>query len=143
MARKIGSRYTAHQILGRGSAGTVRARAEVTGIVDALGLAGDPAFLPAPPTLGTSTLVTASDGLRLRDAAAVDAARSGLGAALDEEKAHGGPGLAATINVVAMDWKWLFIYPEQHIATVNFVQMPVNVPVRCACRCPHRQIPRG
>ena len=29
-----------------------------------------------------------------------------------------------TIQVVALDWKWLFIYPEQGIATVNFVQFP-------------------
>ncbi len=34
-----------------------------------------------------------------------------------------------TIQVVALDWKWLFIYPQQHIATVNFVQFPVNTPV--------------
>ncbi len=33
------------------------------------------------------------------------------------------------IQVIALDWKWLFIYPEQHIATVNFVQFPVNTPV--------------
>ncbi|MBY0379896.1 MAG: cytochrome ubiquinol oxidase subunit II, partial [Burkholderiales bacterium] len=26
-----------------------------------------------------------------------------------------------TIQVVALDWKWLFIYPKQKIATVNFV----------------------
>lgn len=35
-----------------------------------------------------------------------------------------------TIQVVALDWKWLFIYPEQGIATVNFVQFPERVPVR-------------
>ncbi len=29
-----------------------------------------------------------------------------------------------TIQVVALRWKWLFIYPEQKIATVNFVQFP-------------------
>lgn len=34
-----------------------------------------------------------------------------------------------TIQVVALDWKWLFIYPEQNIATVNFVQFPVDTPV--------------
>jgi cytochrome o ubiquinol oxidase subunit II len=34
-----------------------------------------------------------------------------------------------TIEVVALDWKWLFIYPEQHIATVNEIAFPVNVPV--------------
>src|SRR3989344_4177726 len=29
-----------------------------------------------------------------------------------------------------MRWKWLFIYPEQGIATVNFVQIPVNRPIQ-------------
>lgn len=33
------------------------------------------------------------------------------------------------IQVVAMDWKWLFIYPEQEIATINEIAIPVNVPV--------------
>jgi cytochrome o ubiquinol oxidase subunit 2 len=33
------------------------------------------------------------------------------------------------VEVIALRWKWLFIYPEQHIATVNFVQIPVNTPV--------------
>ena len=34
-----------------------------------------------------------------------------------------------TIDVVALDWKWLFIYPEQHIATVNEIQFPAGTPV--------------
>jgi cytochrome o ubiquinol oxidase subunit 2 len=34
-----------------------------------------------------------------------------------------------TIQVVALDWKWLFIYPEQSIATVNFIQFPVDTPI--------------
>ena len=33
------------------------------------------------------------------------------------------------VQVVALRWKWLFIYPEQKIATVNFVQFPVDTPV--------------
>lgn len=33
------------------------------------------------------------------------------------------------IQVVALQWKWLFIYPEQNIATVNFVQFPENTPL--------------
>ena len=33
------------------------------------------------------------------------------------------------IQVVALDWKWLFIYPEQEIATVNELAIPVDVPV--------------
>ncbi|MCB5187606.1 ubiquinol oxidase subunit II [Methylobacillus caricis] len=35
-----------------------------------------------------------------------------------------------TIQVVSLDWKWLFIYPEQGIATVNELAFPVNTPVR-------------
>jgi len=34
-----------------------------------------------------------------------------------------------TIQVVALQWKWLFIYPEQNIATVNFIEFPENTPV--------------
>lgn len=34
-----------------------------------------------------------------------------------------------TIQVVALQWKWLFIYPEQKIASVNFVQFPEKTPV--------------
>ena len=34
-----------------------------------------------------------------------------------------------TIQVVALDWKWLFIYPRQNIATVNFVQFPKRTPI--------------
>ena len=33
------------------------------------------------------------------------------------------------IQVVALDWKWLFIYPEQGIATVNFFQFPAGTPI--------------
>jgi cytochrome o ubiquinol oxidase subunit 2 len=34
-----------------------------------------------------------------------------------------------TVEVVALDWKWLFIYPEQGIATVNELVAPVNRPI--------------
>jgi len=34
-----------------------------------------------------------------------------------------------TVQVVALEWKWLFIYPEQNIATVNFLHFPVNTPI--------------
>ncbi|KJZ41478.1 ubiquinol oxidase subunit II [Pseudomonas sp. B21-040] len=34
-----------------------------------------------------------------------------------------------TIQVVSMDWKWLFIYPEQGIATVNKIVFPANTPI--------------
>lgn len=35
-----------------------------------------------------------------------------------------------TIQVTSLDWKWLFQYPEQGIATVNEVKFPKGVPVR-------------
>lgn len=34
-----------------------------------------------------------------------------------------------TVQVVALQWKWLFIYPEQNIASVNLVQFPEDRPV--------------
>lgn len=34
-----------------------------------------------------------------------------------------------TIQVVSLRWKWLFIYPEQGIASVNFVEVPINTPI--------------
>jgi len=34
------------------------------------------------------------------------------------------------VEVVALDWKWLFIYPEQGVASVNELVAPVNVPIR-------------
>ena len=33
------------------------------------------------------------------------------------------------IQVVSLDWKWLFIYPDQHIAAVNQVTVPANTPI--------------
>jgi cytochrome o ubiquinol oxidase subunit II len=40
---------------------------------------------------------------------------------------NGGPALE--IQVVALDWKWLFIYPQQHIAAVNELVVPSGRPV--------------
>lgn len=34
-----------------------------------------------------------------------------------------------TIQVVALDWKWLFIYPEENIATVNYIMIPRDTPI--------------
>jgi cytochrome o ubiquinol oxidase subunit 2 len=33
------------------------------------------------------------------------------------------------IQVIALQWKWLFIYPEYDIATVNFIQFPEKTPL--------------
>lgn len=34
-----------------------------------------------------------------------------------------------TIQAIALQWKWLFIYPEQGIAVINFVQFPEKTPI--------------
>lgn len=33
------------------------------------------------------------------------------------------------VQVVAMDWKWLFIYPDLGIATVNEIAVPIDTPI--------------
>jgi cytochrome o ubiquinol oxidase subunit 2 len=33
------------------------------------------------------------------------------------------------IQVVSLDWKWLFIYPEQGVASMNYLVAPVGVPL--------------
>jgi cytochrome o ubiquinol oxidase subunit 2 len=37
-----------------------------------------------------------------------------------------------TIQAVSLDWKWLFIYPDQQIATINTLTVPAGVPLRFA-----------
>jgi len=34
------------------------------------------------------------------------------------------------VQVVSLDWKWLFIYPEEGVATINELVLPVDRPVR-------------
>ncbi|WP_420021884.1 ubiquinol oxidase subunit II [Blochmannia endosymbiont of Camponotus nipponensis] len=34
------------------------------------------------------------------------------------------------INVISLDWKWLFIYPKQNIATINELVFPMCVPIK-------------
>lgn len=48
---------------------------------------------------------------------------------LQPNKALAAGAKPITIQVMAMRWKWLFIYPDQNIATVNFVQIPKDVPI--------------
>jgi cytochrome o ubiquinol oxidase subunit II len=37
---------------------------------------------------------------------------------------------ALRVQVIAQNWKWVFIYPDQGVATVNELAIPVNVPVK-------------
>lgn len=48
---------------------------------------------------------------------------------LDPYKALDSHKKPLTIQVVALQWKWLFIYPEQNIASVNYVQFPEDTPI--------------
>ncbi len=48
---------------------------------------------------------------------------------LDPFKPLPGKGKPVEIQVVALDWKWLFIYPEEGVASVNGPAVPVGVPI--------------
>ncbi|MBC3766356.1 ubiquinol oxidase subunit II [Neptunicella marina] len=49
---------------------------------------------------------------------------------LDPYKPLEGKGKHMTVEVVSLDWKWLFIYPELGIASVNELAFPTGVPVK-------------
>jgi cytochrome o ubiquinol oxidase subunit II len=48
---------------------------------------------------------------------------------LDPPKPIASAAKPVRVQVVSLDWKWLFIYPEQGIATVNQLTIPVGTPV--------------
>lgn len=48
---------------------------------------------------------------------------------LDPSVTVEGTGSPVRIQVVSLDWKWLFIYPDQGIATVNSLTVPVGAPL--------------
>ena len=49
---------------------------------------------------------------------------------LDPAAPVAGTGSPVRIQVVSLDWKWLFIYPDQRIATVNTITVPVGAPIQ-------------
>lgn len=49
---------------------------------------------------------------------------------LEPSKAIASDKEPITIQVTSMDWKWLFKYPDENIATINYVKFPKDVPVR-------------
>lgn len=49
---------------------------------------------------------------------------------LEPSKALASDKKPITIQVTSMDWKWLFKYPEEGIATVNYIKIPEDVPVK-------------
>src|SRR6267142_5760905 len=48
---------------------------------------------------------------------------------LDPRKAIASTTTPVRVQVVSLDWKWLFIYPDQGIASVNQLTIPVGTPV--------------
>jgi cytochrome o ubiquinol oxidase subunit II len=48
---------------------------------------------------------------------------------LDPGKPVPGTGIPIRIQAVSLDWKWLFIYPDQRVATVNSLTVPVGAPL--------------
>ena len=48
---------------------------------------------------------------------------------LDPAKPLPSKDAALTVQVVSLDWKWLFIYPDQKVASVNHLVIPAGVPV--------------
>ncbi|RAO78406.1 ubiquinol oxidase subunit II [Dyella jiangningensis] len=49
--------------------------------------------------------------------------------ALDPYKPLESEAKPVTVQVVSMDWKWLFVYPEYGVASVNELAFPVDRPV--------------
>jgi len=41
-----------------------------------------------------------------------------------------GPSEPLTIQAVSLDWKWLFIYPDHKVATINTLTVPAGVPLQ-------------
>jgi cytochrome o ubiquinol oxidase subunit 2 len=48
---------------------------------------------------------------------------------LDPARPVGGTEPGITIQAVSLDWKWLFIYPDQKIASVNTLTVPAGAPL--------------
>jgi cytochrome o ubiquinol oxidase subunit 2 len=48
---------------------------------------------------------------------------------LDPAAPVAGTGSPVRIQAVSLDWKWLFIYPDQRIATLNSMTIPVGAPI--------------
>ncbi|WP_075432093.1 ubiquinol oxidase subunit II [Buchnera aphidicola] len=49
---------------------------------------------------------------------------------LDPKKSLEGFNKPIVIDVIALDWRWLFIYPEYKIATINEVFFPKNIAIK-------------
>jgi cytochrome o ubiquinol oxidase subunit 2 len=48
---------------------------------------------------------------------------------LDPSKPISTTNQAVNIQVVALQWRWLFIYPDEKVASINYMPIPVNRPI--------------
>jgi cytochrome o ubiquinol oxidase subunit 2 len=49
--------------------------------------------------------------------------------ALDPYKPISSNKTPVKIQVIALEWKWLFVYPDKGIATLNYVNIPEDTPI--------------
>jgi cytochrome o ubiquinol oxidase subunit 2 len=48
---------------------------------------------------------------------------------LDPARPIASPNAPLEVEVVSLDWRWLFIYPQKHVAMINRLVLPVGTPV--------------
>jgi cytochrome o ubiquinol oxidase subunit 2 len=48
---------------------------------------------------------------------------------LDPYRPLSTPDKTLVVDAISLDWKWLFIYPDQRVAVVNELALPVGTPV--------------
>lgn len=48
---------------------------------------------------------------------------------LDPTRQLASPAKPLQVQVIALQWRWLFIYPEQGIATLNYLELPAGRPI--------------
>src|SRR3546814_11478993 len=47
------------------------------------------------------------------------------------------------VEVVALDWKWLFIYPQYGVATVNELAAPIDTPIKFHITAARKSVVQG
>lgn len=48
---------------------------------------------------------------------------------LDPYRSLGNEAHTTRVQVIALQWRWLFIYPEQEVATINYLRFPESTPL--------------
>lgn len=77
----------------------------------------------------TKKLVTAAWGIPLAAILVISAVDWSTAHLVDPYRTISSKKAPVTIQVVALRWKWLFIYPNDHIATINTLEIPVGTPI--------------